>query len=51
MLISAVATLTLLSTAVIATYVIEDDYASDSFAGMFDFFTVRLSAPQWGPSD
>ncbi|KAL6249579.1 hypothetical protein RBB50_003432 [Rhinocladiella similis] len=32
-------TLTLFASAATASYVIEDDYSTDSFAGMFDFFT------------
>ncbi|KAJ9629157.1 hypothetical protein H2204_008946 [Knufia peltigerae] len=32
-------TLTLFASAATASYVIEDDYSSNSFAGMFDFFT------------
>jgi hypothetical protein len=33
------ATLTLLTTAVTASYVLQDDYSTNSFADMFDFFT------------
>lgn len=28
----------------IASYVLEDDYASDTFFGLFDFFTVSCGA-------
>ena len=27
-----------------ATYTLEDDYTTDAFASMFDFFTVRYTA-------
>lgn len=32
--------LPLLATSTFAAYVLEDDYSSDAFASMFDFFTV-----------
>lgn len=42
MLLSALFTLAGLASLTTAGYVLEDDYESNSFFSMFDFFTVRL---------
>jgi hypothetical protein len=42
MFLSALFTLAGLASLTTAGYVLEDDYESDSFFSMFDFFTVRL---------
>jgi hypothetical protein len=36
--------LAVLAATVSASYLLEDDYASDAFADMFDFFTVRMAS-------
>ena len=38
----SIPSLSILVSAATASYVLEDDYSSSSFAGMFDFFTVSV---------
>ncbi len=40
----SILSLTILATAASSSYVVQDDYSTDSFADMFDFYTVSCSS-------